>query len=607
MLRFPSHQAIRSNHSPQPEAQERVLDKLKLPVDVAEGHLGNFTLSLHWLNLGNQPVEVLIEDVYLLVIPSAQAKYDAAEEADRMHTLKMARVNSLDVKPDAKTAKIQGNDADERQSQGLIQAMMAKIINNVQITVKNVHIRYEDKLSVPGHPFAVGVTLAGFTAYSVNENWEPAFIEGFVRTVHKFDQLGQLQSLAVYFDTDAPSLAGLSPVEAMKKFTEMISTEDKSGEHQFILKPISGEGRITINKRISKTRPKYDIQLSFGEVGFRLDEHQYRDTISLIEMYHFYVRQVQVMYIGPRDIRAINSLVSIENTGPRRKCLLKTAPKHDFALLWMQSVTGFMSITRRGHGNISPNVANDAFVTSSFTRSDLQVHTRQRYVGSNQSFVTSVLKYLSQELEEIDSLERKLSYEDIRSYRSRAANELARDKGLRRRLLDDKNKREAQNQGWVGWLLGTGTTQQPEEEWDPERDGHVGGTYGRPEFRKARGRIRDRGDDPSGALPRNLLQLTAGAHLKKGMFSLQLDPCGTPKDILSIVFENFRATGIQRPDNIEASVALGNFSVYDYTAPGTLYSQIVQVKEYRATKRRLPPSRVARTNLSFSSNSKRIP
>lgn len=65
-------------------------------------------MSLHWLNLGNQPVEVLIEDVYLLVIPSAQAKYDAAEEADRMHTLKMARVNSLDVKPDAKTAKIQG-------------------------------------------------------------------------------------------------------------------------------------------------------------------------------------------------------------------------------------------------------------------------------------------------------------------------------------------------------------------------------------------------------------------------------------------------------------------------------------------------------------------
>lgn len=347
---------------------------------------------------------------------------------------------------------------------------------------------------------------------------------------------------------------------------------------------------MTINKRISKTRPKYDIQLSFGEVGFRLDEHQYRDTISLIEMYHFYVRQVQVMYIGPRSIRAINNLRSTENTGPRKKYSLKTAPKHDFALLWMQSVTVFMSITRRGHGNISPSDANDAFVTSSSTRSDLQVHTRQRYVGSSQSSVASVLRYLSQELEEIDSLERKLSYEDIRSYRSRAASELARDKGLRRRLLDDKNKREAQNQGWVGWLLGTGTTQQPEEEWDPERDGAPTQAMweeltGDPNFGKPEEEFEIEADDPSGALPRNLLQLTAGAHLNKGTFSLQLDPCGTPKDILSIVFENFRATGIQRPDNIEASVALGNFSVYDYTAPGTLYSQIVQVKDVQSDEK----------------------
>jgi vacuolar protein sorting-associated protein 13A/C len=27
---------------------------------------------------------------------------------------------------------------------------MAKVINNLQVTVKNIHIRYEDKLSVPG-------------------------------------------------------------------------------------------------------------------------------------------------------------------------------------------------------------------------------------------------------------------------------------------------------------------------------------------------------------------------------------------------------------------------------------------------------------------------
>ena len=32
------------------------------------------------MNLGNQPVEILIEDVYLLVVPSAESTYDAEEE-----------------------------------------------------------------------------------------------------------------------------------------------------------------------------------------------------------------------------------------------------------------------------------------------------------------------------------------------------------------------------------------------------------------------------------------------------------------------------------------------------------------------------------------------
>lgn len=81
--------------------------------------------------------------------------------------------------------------------------MTAKIINNLQVTVKNIHVRYEDNLSVPGvrfaniyldsfpddrhpqHPFAAGVTLAGFTAVSVNEDWEAAFIESTAGAIHK--------------------------------------------------------------------------------------------------------------------------------------------------------------------------------------------------------------------------------------------------------------------------------------------------------------------------------------------------------------------------------------------------------------------------------------
>ena len=36
------------------------------------------------------------------------------------------------------------------QSQGLWESLITKVINNLQITIKNIHVRYEDNVSVPG-------------------------------------------------------------------------------------------------------------------------------------------------------------------------------------------------------------------------------------------------------------------------------------------------------------------------------------------------------------------------------------------------------------------------------------------------------------------------
>jgi hypothetical protein len=61
------------------------------------GHLGTFTLSLHWMNLGNQPVEILIEDVYLLVVPSPQTNIDPEEERQRAQAAKLERLENAEL------------------------------------------------------------------------------------------------------------------------------------------------------------------------------------------------------------------------------------------------------------------------------------------------------------------------------------------------------------------------------------------------------------------------------------------------------------------------------------------------------------------------------
>jgi vacuolar protein sorting-associated protein 13A/C len=51
---------------------------------------------LHWLNLGNQPVQVLIEDVYLLVVPRKEDVEDPEELERRMQQVKLERLRNAE-------------------------------------------------------------------------------------------------------------------------------------------------------------------------------------------------------------------------------------------------------------------------------------------------------------------------------------------------------------------------------------------------------------------------------------------------------------------------------------------------------------------------------
>ena len=59
--------------------------------------MGKFTLSLRWMNLGNQPVEILVEDIYLLVIPTAANQVDPDEEEERAQAAKAERLESAEL------------------------------------------------------------------------------------------------------------------------------------------------------------------------------------------------------------------------------------------------------------------------------------------------------------------------------------------------------------------------------------------------------------------------------------------------------------------------------------------------------------------------------
>ena len=49
------------------------------------------------MNLGNQPVEILVEDVYLLVVPSPQTSTDPEEDEARAQAAKAERLENAEL------------------------------------------------------------------------------------------------------------------------------------------------------------------------------------------------------------------------------------------------------------------------------------------------------------------------------------------------------------------------------------------------------------------------------------------------------------------------------------------------------------------------------
>ncbi|KAG1749982.1 vacuolar protein sorting-associated protein 13 [Suillus paluster] len=511
------------------------LDKFRLPVDVLEGYLGTFTLSLHWMNLGNQPVEILIEDVYLLVVPSPHTNIDPEEERQRAQAAKLERLENAELLHMRGQAEVSSEESS--QSQGLWASLTAKIINNLQVTVKNIHIRYEDNMSVPGHPFAVGITLAGFTAVSVNDEWQPTFIESTAGAIHK---LARLESLAVYFDTDSQSMAGLPLSAARDRFIAMISQKDQQSSHQFILSPVSGEGRIVVNHKLDKNTPHFDVQLLFDEIGVALDDNQYRDAISLVDMYHVYIRQRQYRKFRPSDE---------ELKANRARVLLRFAA---------QAILDGVRDRRR------------KWIWAYFAE---RRDDRNKYVELFEKKLANSLR--EPDIALLNALECKLSYEDIRFYRSIARSRLRKDMELRKRLEEDRGtQQQQQSGGWMSWLWGS--------QADKPKDEPAFGGQMTEEQRKQLYDVLDYDERSAIAdsfeAPRDALKTRVVAELKKGSFALKVDPRGKATDVISTVFDSFRAEIIQRPDNFEASVSLRGFSVFDGTTKNTLYPQIVQVK-----------------------------
>ena len=516
------------------ELRREALDQLHLPVNVVEGHLGQLTMSIPWTNLRGKPVRVNIEDVFLLAAPKEDAEYNEEEEVKRAYDVKMEKLENAEL---LKQRNSEGLSQEEQQkSQSFTESITTAIVDNLQVSIKNIHIRYEDSIATPGHPFALGLTLQEFSAVSTDSNWRPSYIQSTSGATNK---LAVLNALAFYWNTEATLFGsgtgqkvgaeaqGSDHGDMIEKFKK---TMEEGQDHQYMLKPVSGRAAVEMDKTGKIEKPKIRARLLFQELGFVIDDEQYRDALMMVDLFHYFIRHQEYKKFQPI-------------------CTPKEDPK-----AWLRFA--FKAV----HSKIQERNRRWTWDYFKERRDD-----RKRYIELFKKKKKEE-KLSATETEELTNLEKKLSYEDLRFWRSLARNQLRKENvGV--------NAAPAK-QTWTQWAFGAGKKTEEEHADDSAMTEEQ-----RKELYAAIDWDEKKSITESVDLPRESVKLQVESSLRAGSFTLKRDPHGKGTEILSLVFDNFQAKALQRPDSFLTDLSLGGMRVDDGTTEGSLFPQIVNFKD----------------------------
>ncbi|KAK6303561.1 hypothetical protein J4Q44_G00260150 [Coregonus suidteri] len=116
-------------------------------------------------------------------------------------------------------------------------SVVTRIVENIELKIQDVHLRFEDDLTNPGKPFCFGVCIKNVSAQ--NSSIEPA------QRLMRQKQL-EIKEFSVYWDTVSSMLGDLPANEIQEAMTKCM----QSREHQYIFEPVCAS--VLLRRNASK-------------------------------------------------------------------------------------------------------------------------------------------------------------------------------------------------------------------------------------------------------------------------------------------------------------------------------------------------------------------
>ncbi|ETE71307.1 Vacuolar protein sorting-associated protein 13A, partial [Ophiophagus hannah] len=259
--------------------KENALYQFDVPFKVKAGHIGHLNLQIPWKNLYTQPVEAVLDEVYLLIVPTASIKYDAEKEEKQQLEAKQKELQRIE---DAKQ-KIADKDKAQEKQDTFIEKLITQVIRNLQLKISNIHIRYEDDITNKDVPLSFGISLENFSLQTSDQNWNPCIQDA---TTKLFYKLVRLDNFFAYWNVKSEMYYHGDYKESLSHLKYGIASTNVIPEgYTFVFRPISAKAKLRMNPRsdVDFSAPKLDLDVNLQDITIELNKPQYFSIMELLE------------------------------------------------------------------------------------------------------------------------------------------------------------------------------------------------------------------------------------------------------------------------------------------------------------------------------------
>ncbi|XP_033739387.1 vacuolar protein sorting-associated protein 13A-like [Pecten maximus] len=394
------------------------------------GHVDYIKFSFPWSNLFSANVQLELDGLYVLLGPINDRPYEEKKDHDLENAIKQAKLRAFEQ------STLQSVADQAAKNPGFFEKLGKYILNNIQITIRNVHIRYEDSITNGDYSFAVGAMLQSFTVHTTNDRWEESEADSSATILHK---LGSLTDLSVYWNhyVQEADLVGKKKrlqSHVWKNLLKQSISTNRIREESFnhILRPVTVKAKVIMNNEDNFMMPRIYVEFSLPDIMCCFSRHQYLNLLKWIDA----SRRVQI-------------------NRRYRKYHPNTPVRFNRKAWWHYAYTAIVEEVIRPH---------------QWTR---VIKHRKSVVRYGKMYKTH-LEYPDNKTlqEDLKKLEADMDLCNIIAAREQAKLQFVAEAPERaRKKIKERRELEKANQGWFSWILG-GATVEPdvEIEVDTEED-----------------------------------------------------------------------------------------------------------------------------------------